>query len=132
MEVKVKIKSEQIFEDRKDSEENICNGKIEYLEKGTILKFTEKFEEQELKFKMTILENKIIIDRQNQTMTLDYNIDDNCVLETPYGSMNMTVQTQEMQIEKHNELIQNIILKYKITLENGMKYDNIVTIKLEY
>lgn len=126
MKVKVKIKSEQIFEDRRDSEEHVCEGEIEYLEKGTILKFTEKFEEQELKFKMTILENKIIIDRQNQTMTLDYNMDDNCILETPYGSMNMTVHTQEMQIEKDNELIQNIILKYKITLENGMKYDNII------
>ena len=126
MKVKVKIKSEQIFEDRRDSEEHVCEGEIEYLEKGTILKFTEKFEEQELKFKMTILENKIIIDRQNQTITLDHNMDDNCVLETPYGSMNMTVHTQEMQIEKDNELIQNIILKYKITLENGMKYDNII------
>lgn len=131
MKVEVKIKSEQIFEDRTDSEEHICDGQIEYLEKGTVLEFTEKFEEQELKFKMTILENKIIIVRQNQTMTLDYNIDNNCILETPYGSMNMTVHTQEMKIEKNNELIEKMVLKYKITLENGMQYDNVVTIELK-
>ena len=132
MNVKVKIKAEQIFEDRKDQEENNCEGEIEYLQNGTILKFTEKFEEQELNFKMTILANKIIIDRQNQTMTLDYQKDDNCQINTPYGTMDMVVHTEEIQINKKEDLIQTILLKYLITLENQMKYENIVTITLQY
>lgn len=132
MNVKVSIKAEQIFEDKKDGEEHTSNGEIEYLENGTILKFTEKFEQQELKFKMTILENKIIIDRQNQKMTLDYQRDDNCILETPYGAINMVVHTQDIKIEKDNGLIKTMLLKYKMTLENQTQYDNIVTIKLEY
>lgn len=132
MKVKVKIKSEQIIEENREIEENLCEGEIEYLQNGTILTFAEKFENQVLNFKMTILKNKIIIDRQNQTMTLDYEIDDNCKLETPYGSMNMTVHTQEMQIQKEEELIQKMILKYHIILQNQMQYDNIVTIDLEY
>ena len=81
---------------------------------------------------MTILKNKIIIDRQNQTMTLDYEKDDNCKLETPYGNMDMMVHTKEMNIEKDEELIHKIILKYQITLQNQMKYDNNVEIELEY
>ena len=30
-----------------------------------------------------------------------------------------------------NELIEKMVLKYKITLENGMQYDNVVTIELK-
>ena len=72
MKVKVKIKSEQIIEENREIEENLCEGEIEYLQNGTILTFAEKFENQVLNFKMTTLKNKIIIDRQNQKMTLDY------------------------------------------------------------
>lgn len=132
MKVKVKIKSEQILEEGKNGEEHISDGEIQYLKNGAMLKFTEKFDQQEINFKMTILDNKIIIDRQGQAMTLDYEIDDNCQIDTPYGSMNMTVHTQEIKIEKKEELINVILLKYHITLENKVEYDNVVTIYLEY
>lgn len=131
MKVKVKIKSEQIFEDRRDSEEHECDGEIEYLKNGAILTFVEKFEQQELNFKMTILDNKMIIDRQNETMTLDYERDDNCKIDTPYGRINMTVHTEEMTIKKQCESIEKILLRYLITLENNMQYENIVTINIK-
>lgn len=128
--MKIKIKSEQIFEDRKECEEHTCEAEMRYLENETQLTFTEKYEQQELDFKITILNNKVIINRQNQTMILDYEKDDNCILETPYGSMNMTVHTQDIQIEKKEKLIQKIILKYNIILQNQMQYDNIITINI--
>lgn len=81
---------------------------------------------------MTILPGKILIDRNNQTMHLNYEKDDNCKIDTPYGVINMKVHTQEMTITKKQNKITQILLKYKITLENGMQYDTIVTINLEY
>lgn len=132
MNVKVKIKSEQIFQEHKEQEEHQCEGTITYLKNGVILEFVEKIEQQELHFKMTLLKEKIIIERQGQTMTLDYQKDDNCEVATPYGNMNMTVHTTKMQIIKHEETIQQILLEYDICLENGMKYANRVTIELEH
>lgn len=131
MNVKVKIKSEQLFKEHKEQEEHQCEGKIEYLKNGTILEFVEKIEQQELHFKMTILKEKIMIDRQNQTMTLDKKKDDNCEIATPYGNMKMTVHTTNMQITKQEETIQQILLEYDICLENGMKYGNRVTIEIQ-
>lgn len=131
MNVKVKIKSEQFFQEHQEQEEHQCKGKITHLKNGTILEFIEKIEQQELHFKMTLLKEKIRIDRQGQTMTLDYQRDDNCEVATPYGNMNMTVHTTNMQIIKQEERIQKILLEYDITLENGMKYANRVTIQLE-
>ena len=66
-------------------------------------------------------------------MTLSYDRDDNCKIDTPYGSMNMTVHTKNIQIEKYiknQPEIHKIILKYLITLENEIQYENIVTIEL--
>lgn len=131
MNVKVKIKSEQLFEEHKEQEEHQCEGTIEYLKNGTILEFVEKIEQQELHFKMTLLKEKIVIDRQNQTMTLDYQRDDNCEVATPYGNMKMTVHTTNIQITKQEEKIKQILLEYNICLENGMKYGNRVTIQLD-
>ena len=104
MKVKVKINSRQIFEDKEDNENHVCDGEIEYLKNGTILKFTEKYNSEELNVKMTILSNKIIIDRQKETMALDYKLDDNCKINTPYGNINMKVHTEEINIKKEEEL----------------------------
>ena len=132
MNVKVTIQSEQIFKDHKELETHQCEGTIEYLKNGTILAFVEKIEQQELHFKMTLLKDKVMIDRQNQTMTFDYQKDDNCEVATPYGNLKMTVHTTKIQITKQEEKIEQILLEYDICLENGMQYANRVTIQLAY
>ena len=52
MPVEVEINSQQIFENSQDSENSKCLGEITYHNKGAVLQFTEKYENQELKFKI--------------------------------------------------------------------------------
>lgn len=131
MPVEVEINSKQIFENTTDGESNKCEGQITYHNKGAILEFTEKYEDQELKFKMTILENKIITLRNNQNMIFDLKNKNNTTLNTPYGILNMTITTKKMDIIREGSNIREIHLGYDIELENGIKYYNIVDINVK-
>ncbi len=133
MKVKVEISSKQKFSDHEETENNTSIGEIIYKENGALLEFTEKYEElnQELHFKMSILENKIITYRNNQTMIFDLENKNSTTLETPLGSMSMDITTNKINIEKQEKEIRRIYLEYEIELENGMKYNNEVEIKLE-
>lgn len=131
MPVEVEINSQQIFENNQDSERNICIGEITYHNKGTILQFTEKYENQELKFKMTILGNKIITVRNNQNMIFDLQNKNNTTLNTPYGILSMTITTKKIDIIKEEDKIKEIHLGYDIELENGVQYYNIVDITIK-
>lgn len=128
MPVEIEINSKQIFEDSTDGESNKCEGVIVYHNKGAVLEFTEKYEDQELKFKMTILENKIITLRNNQKMIFDLQNKNKTTLNTPYGEFNMTIITKKIDIVKIENEIKQIHLGYDIELENGVKYYNIVDI----
>ena len=128
MKVEVEINSRQIFEDTQESEKSKCIGEITYYNKGAILEFTEKHEEQELKFKMSILENKIITYRNNQSLIFDLEHKSKSTLTTPYGEIKINVTTKKINIVKLQEQIKEINLEYEIELENGMKYDNLVDI----
>lgn len=130
MQVKVEINAKQKFEDHEESQINKCDGKITYHNKGAILEFTEKYEQEEIKFKLTILTDKIIINRNNQTMILEKGIRTASILNTPYGEMRMNIITKEINLEKEKEEIHNIKLGYEIELENNMKYYNEVNIKI--
>lgn len=132
MKVTVEIVSKQKFSDHEETEKNELIGEITYKEKGALLEFTEKYEElkQELHFKISILEDKIIIYRNEQPMILDLKNTTNAMLETPLGSMNMNVTAKNIDIEKQKDEIKNIHLEYEIELENKMKYDNEIKIKL--
>ncbi len=116
MKVTVEITSKQIFEDHTETEKNKSVGEITYKDKGTILEFTEKYEEQnqELHFKMTILENKIITNRNNQTMIFDEKNKNNTILDTPLGTIGMEITTtrnknnkRKRQNKKYISRIQN-------------------------
>lgn len=129
MEVKVKINSKQIFEDgRIEEENNNTTGNIEYLNNGIILEFIEKYDKEELKFKVNILKDKIVIRRNEQNMILDLNNKTKALLETPYGVINLLVTTKGIEIIKDKENLKKLHLKYQIELEDGMKYDNVVDI----
>ncbi len=131
MQIEVEIKATQIFEDKTDTETNICEGEINYYDKGTILEFIEKHEEQQLEFKMTILENKIITDRNNQRMIFDLENKNHTQLNTPYGALEMDITTKKIEIKNNNKDIEEINLEYEIKLENKIKYMNKVEIKVK-
>lgn len=131
MPVEVEINSKQIFENTTDGENNKCEGQITYHNKGAILEFTEKYEDQELKFKMTILNNKIITVRNNQNMIFDLQNKNNTTLNTPYGILNMTITTKKIEVIREENKIKEIHLGYDIELENGMQYYNIVDINIK-
>ncbi len=133
MKVNVEINSKQIMKDgQTETEVNKCEGEITYHQKGAILEFTEIHKEQnlELKFKMTILENKVITDRNGQPMVFDLQNKTNTTLSTPYGELSMTITTNKIDITKEQENIKKIRLEYEIQLENSMDYNNIVEIKI--
>ena len=131
MPVEVEIISEQILGEHREKETNKSNGEITYHQKGAVLQFTEKYEDQELNFKMTILEDKIITLRNGQNMTFDKKTPNHTTLNTPYGILNMTITTNEINVIKHEEKIKEIHLFYHIELENSMEYDNKVDIYLK-
>ncbi len=130
MQVNVEITSKQIFKDHEEGESHKCLGKINYHNNGTVLEFTEKYEEQELKFKITILEEKVITDRNGQTMIFDLKNKNYSKLVTPYGDINIEVTTKKIQISKYDNIIEKIYLEYEIKLENSEKYNNIVEINI--
>lgn len=132
MQVNVEITSKQIFKDHEEGETHKCLGKINYHNNGTILEFTEKYEEQELKFKITILEKKVITDRNGQAMIFDLENKSHSILATPYGDINLEVTTKQIEISKCDNIIEKIYLEYEIELENGEKYDNVVEISIFY
>lgn len=131
MKVDIQIQSKQIYEGKEETEKNNCQGEINYLKNGTILEFTEKYDEGELQFKMTILDEKIITKRNGQDMIFDLKNKHNTTLDTPYGTLGMTIDTKKIQIQKHEDKIEKINLEYEIEIENSMKYMNEVNITLK-
>lgn len=130
MQVNVEIISKQIFQEHEESESHKCLGEITYHNNGTMLEFTEKYEEQELRFKMIILEEKIITKRNGQDMIFDLRNKSKSKLITQYGEINLEVTTKKIQISKQDSEIKQIYLEYEIELENNEKYDNIVEINI--
>jgi len=131
MKVNVRINAKQILEDHEEVEQNNCEGEINYYNNGTILEFTEKHEELELKFKMTILKDKIITERNGQNMTFDLENKCNTKLNTPYGMLGMDITTKKIDVIKENDKIKEIHLGYDIELDNKMQYYNMVDILVE-
>lgn len=128
MKVNVEINSKQIFEDHEVGESNKAIGEITYHNNGTVLEFTEKYEEQELKFKMTILEGKVITYRNGQPMIFDKSKTTKSALTTQYGNINMNITTNNINVQKDDNKIKSILLEYDIDIENQMKYKNRVEI----
>ena len=128
MKVNVEITSKQIFENHEEGETNKCVGEIAYHNNGTVLEFTEKYEEQELKFKMTILKEKIITYRNGQPMIFELGKTTKSSIATQYGSIDMNIKTNNIDIQKEDDKIKSILLEYDIEIENQMEYKNRVEI----
>ncbi len=131
MKVNVEINSKQIFEDHEEGEANKAIGEITYHNNGTVLEFTEKYEEQELKFKMTVLKEKVITYRNGQPMIFELGKITKSTIDTQYGNINMNVKTNNIEIQEDDDQIKSIILEYDIQIENQMKYKNKVEILIK-
>lgn len=131
MKVNVEINSKQIFEEQEESESNKCQGEITYHNNGTVLEFTEKNEEQELKFKMTILEEKVITYKNGQPMIFELGKTTKSAITTQYGNINMNIKTNNIDIQKEDDKIRSILLEYDIEIENQMEYKNRVEILIK-
>lgn len=131
MKVDVEITSKQVFGDHEEGETNKCIGEITYHNNGTVLEFTEKYEEQELKFKITILKEKIITYRNGQSMIFELGQTTKSSIATQYGNIDMNVKTNNIEIQKEDNEIKSILLEYDIQIENQMEYKNMVEILIK-
>lgn len=128
MQVKVETKTEQIIDGQKQIIEQKGNGTFEIHEKGSVLSWKVKEEKQE--FKMTILENKIILKTNNGTRNFELGKTTKSFILTEYGNMDMNITTHKIEIIKEKEPISKIKLKYDIELQETMKYLNIIEINI--
>ena len=127
--MKIEIKSQQIIDNKKETIFQKAIGNVEQYEKGIVI--TWKTMEDNKDYQMTILEDKIILKKTNQTIIFEKEKTTNSNLQTPYGSINMKITTNLMEIEKCDHQVKRILLDYQIELENQKPYQNQIEIRIE-
>ena len=128
MQVIVETKTEQIIDGQKQIIQQKGNGCLVIHEKGSILSWN--VEEEKQAFKMTILENKIILKTNNQTRIFELGKETKSVLQTQYGNMNMNITTHQIQIIKEKEEIKEINMEYDIEIQYTIEYENKIKINI--
>ncbi len=125
--MQVELYTKQFYEDHKEEEKAIYNGQLKIALKGSVLEFWNS----EIKYQMTILSNKILLKKQNQTMIFEQGKTTKSTLQTPCGNLNMKITTTQIEIIKQNEQIQKIVLHYEIELENTKPYQNQIEVTIK-
>lgn len=125
--MQVELYTKQFYEDHKEEETTIYEGQLKTALKGSILEFWNV----ETKYQMTILENKILLKKPNQTMIFEKDKKTKSELQTPYGVLSMNLTTTHMEIIGQNEQIQKIVLHYEIELDGTKPYQNQIEIKVK-
>lgn len=126
MEVIVETKTEQIINGEKQVIHKKEKGNFEIYEKGSILSWNVVEEKQ--KFKMTILENKIIVKTNNETRNFELGKTTKSILQTEYGNIDINITTHEIQLIKEKEELKEINMEYDIQIQNSIKYQNKIKI----
>lgn len=129
MKVEVETKSIQVIEQKEDVMVLQGSGNIENYEKGIIL--TWKIPKEQLEFKMTILEDKILLKKQNQNMIFELGKKTKSSMQTPYGNILMDIVTNHIEIIKQEENIRKILLEYDIIMEETTRYQNKIEIVIK-
>lgn len=128
MQVTVETKTIQAIDGQKQIIQQKGNGTFEVHEKGSVLSWNVIEEKQQ--FRMTILENKIILKTNNETRTFELGKKTKTILQTEYGNLNMYIKTKKMQVLKQHE-IRKIELIYDIQIEDTKSYENTVEITIK-
>lgn len=127
--MEIEINAVQTMDGKKESITQIGTGKIENYEKGTILSW--KIPNEPLQYHMTILENKILLKNQNQTMTFELGKTTKSRIQTQYGRFDISVITNHIEVIRENNIIQRIYLVYEISIEGTNSYQNEIEIRIK-
>ena len=128
MQVIVETKTEQIIDGEKHVIEQKGKGTFEIHEKGSVLTWNVAEEKQE--FKMTILENKIVLKTNNETRIFEQGKETKTIMQTQYGNMDMNITTHQIQIIKEKEELKEINMEYDIEIQDSIKYPNKIEITI--
>lgn len=116
----VKLKTKQIYDEHEEIQEALHeNIEVNRLEEKIIIELNNQkiiIDKKECTLEILREKNDILI-KQNEEKNLNY--------ETPYGKIKMTTIGEEIQIEE-NPL--KIIVTYKITMNDQIKYKNQIEI----
>ncbi len=116
----VKLKTKQIYDEHEEIQEAFHeNIEVNRLEEKIIIELDNQkiiIDKKECTLEILREKNDILI-KQNEEKNLNY--------ETPYGKIKMTTIGEEIQIEE-NPL--KIIVTYKITMNDQIKYKNQIEI----
>ncbi len=128
MKINVELKSVQTIEKQEEKQIVKTKGEIKNLEKGTIIEFVDK----KIKYKIIILQEKIILNKNKEQMIFETNKTTKSNIKTQYGDINIIIYTKNIEIKKENGKIVDILLNYQIKLEEQISYKNKVEIKISY
>lgn len=128
MKINVELKSVQTIEKQEEKQIVKTKGEIKTLEKGTIIEFVDK----KIKYKIIILQEKIILNKNNEQMIFEIDKTTKSNIKTQYGDINIIIYTKNIEIKKENGKIVDILLNYQIKLEEQISYQNKVEIKISY
>lgn len=126
MKVGIELKATQMMQGKIDEQLIQCGGEMNYLAKGTII----KFKDAEIEYQMTILKDKILIYRNHQKMIFEWGKKTKSSIQTAYGIINMQIDTQKIHVLKEDENITKVLLEYEINLEGQIQYQNKIEIKI--
>jgi uncharacterized beta-barrel protein YwiB (DUF1934 family) len=128
MKVKVETRTIQVIDGKEETIIQNGVGEINKFEKGSILLW--QVPKENLHFKMTILDDKVLLKKQDQDMVFELNRTTKSVLQTQYGELDMNITTTGIEVVCENEQIKEIRLWYNIEIENLTKYENKIEIKI--
>lgn len=124
--MEIEIKSVQTIDGKKEIIEQTGTVNIEEYEKGIVLLW--EIPNEPLKYHMTILENKILLKNQNQSIIFELGKTTKGNIQTQYGNLNMSITTNHLEVIKENNLIKKIHLIYEISIEETNTYQNEIEI----
>ena len=118
MKINVELKSVQTIEKQEEKQMVKTKGEIKTLEKGTIIEFVDK----KIKYKIIILQEKIILNKNNEQMIFEIDKTTKSNIKTQYGDINIIIYTKNIEIKKENGKIIDILLNYQIKVEIKISY----------
>lgn len=119
-ECKIKIKSNQIFEEHVDSIEEEYKCVIEKFENGMKIVYDNN--------EITVKNGKVIIERENTQLTIEKNVRNVMKYQTPYGTIDIEVEGKEIEIYEKPLVVK---LSYFIKVGNAKEYKNELQIVVE-
>lgn len=129
MKIQIETKSTQIIDGKAQTMLFKGKGNLENFEKGSII--TWDIPKENLSFKMTVLDNKILLKKENQNMIFSLGNTTKSSLKTAQGILDMEITTTHIEIAKQEEMIRRILLEYDINIEDIIKYQNKIEIVIK-